>query len=121
MGRPTAYSQSTNSQTYTMGASYNKAGMVTSETYPSNKVVNTEYDSAGRIAGIKDPAKPGYYAGAASADAANRIQYTAHGTVSALKLGNNLGDSLLCPLSLQRCDAPCSGCSQRGSFNGRLR
>ena len=63
-------------QTYTMGAGYNKARMVTSETYPSNKIVNTKYDAAVRIAGIKDPAKTGYYAGATATDAVNRIQYT---------------------------------------------
>src|SRR5262249_7452353 len=31
-----------------------------------------------------------YYAGAASSDSSNRIQYAAHGAVSAMKLGNGL-------------------------------
>src|SRR5205085_3920593 len=31
-----------------------------------------------------------YYAGAAPSDASNRIQYTAHGAIKAMKLGNGL-------------------------------
>ena len=52
MGRPTAFSQATGSQTYTMGVGYNKAGMVTSETYPSGRVISTAYDNAGRLSGV---------------------------------------------------------------------
>ena len=49
IGRPTAFNQATNSQTYTMGAPYNKAGMPETETYPSGRVVNSIYDAAGRL------------------------------------------------------------------------
>ncbi len=66
------------------------AGHLTSETYPSGRIVNTEYDSAGRTAGVKNQSTGAYYAGGAATDATNRIQYAAHGAVSALKLGNGL-------------------------------
>ena len=68
--------------------SYNLAGEMTSETYPSGRVVATEYDSAGRVAGVRNQGAPSYYAGAAASDATNRIQYAAQGAVSVVKLGN---------------------------------
>jgi RHS repeat-associated protein len=91
LGRATAYNQQTSGQTYSMTNSYNKAGMVTSQGYPSTtKTVLTEYDGAGRVAGVKQEGATGYYAGATSSDATNRIQYTAHGGASKMKLGNGL-------------------------------
>lgn len=90
LGRATAYNQQTDSQTYSMSATYNKAGLMTSQTYPSNKIIATEYDGAGRIAGVKNQASAAYYVGAAPADPTNRLQYTAHGAVSQMKLGNQL-------------------------------
>jgi len=69
-----------------MSYQYDLAGNMTQETYPSGKVFVTEYDSAGRIAGVKRGAS--YYAGASPADATNRIQYSAHGAIGAMKLGN---------------------------------
>ncbi|HXG63696.1 MAG TPA: RHS repeat domain-containing protein [Blastocatellia bacterium] len=66
------------------------ARALTSETYPSGKVVVTEYDAAGRLAGVKDAAKPYHYAVAAATDAANRIQYAAHGAVAKMELGSGL-------------------------------
>src|SRR5882724_4752514 len=73
-----------------MSAIYNLAGLMVDETYPSTKVIHTEYDDAGRVAGVKNAANPNYYAGAVATDSANRIQYAEHGAVSAMKLGNNL-------------------------------
>ena len=90
MGRVTSSRQITTAGTansYSMSYGYNLAGNMTSETYPSGKQVTTEYDSAGRIAGVKKGAT-NYYAGATPTDATNRIQYTAHGAVSAMKFGN---------------------------------
>ncbi|MEK6408512.1 MAG: hypothetical protein AABN34_16410 [Acidobacteriota bacterium] len=57
------------------------------QVYPSGKAFVTEYDNAGRIAGVKKDGA-GYHAGASPTDAANRNQYTAHGAVGAMKLGN---------------------------------
>jgi RHS repeat-associated protein len=90
LGRVTQYNQQTASQLYTMSASYNKGGLMLSETYPSGKVIETQFDGAGRIAGVKKQSATGYIAGAASSDATNRLQYTAHGAASAMKLGNSL-------------------------------
>jgi RHS repeat-associated protein len=68
---------------------YNRAGALTRELYPSGKAVVTEYDLAGRVAGVKKEGGD-YYVGAIASDATNRIQYTAHGAVKAMKLGNGL-------------------------------
>src|SRR5262245_14344801 len=56
--------------------------------------VITDYDSAGRIAGIRDQASGLYYAGATPTDATNRIQYTAHGAVTAMKLRNGIVENV---------------------------
>ncbi|MFY9571566.1 MAG: RHS repeat-associated core domain-containing protein, partial [Blastocatellia bacterium] len=86
LGRPNVSVQKTDAQSYTFAYGYNLAGGMTSETYPSGKVIQTEYDDAGRIAGVKKGTA--YYAGAAATEAMNRIQYAAHGAISAMKLGN---------------------------------
>lgn len=89
MGRVVTGTQATGGQNYTMSYQYNLAGGMTSQTYPSGRVVVTEYDSAARIAGVKNQATGAYWAGATPGDATNRIQYSAHGAVSAMKLGNS--------------------------------
>lgn len=63
---------------------------MTSLSYPSGRVVETKYDSAGRTAGIRDQQSGIYYAGAIGTDASNRLQYSAAGGVSVMKLGNGL-------------------------------
>lgn len=73
-----------------MSYGYNLAGAQTSFTYPSGRVLSTEYDEAGRMAGVRDQQSGAYYAGAASADSTNRMKYAAHGSVAVMKLGNNL-------------------------------
>jgi RHS repeat-associated protein len=90
LGRPIAYKQTTGGIDYPMSSEYNKAGLMTSQTYPSNKKVVTSYDAAGRIAGVKDSLAAAYYVGASATDSSNRIQYTATGAVSVIKLGNGL-------------------------------
>ncbi|MEK6322106.1 MAG: RHS repeat-associated core domain-containing protein [Acidobacteriota bacterium] len=89
MGRVVTGTQSTDGQNYAMSYQYNLAGAATSETYPSGRVVVTEYDSAARIAGVKNQATAAYWVGAAPSDVTNRIQYAAHGAVSVMKLGNS--------------------------------
>jgi RHS repeat-associated protein len=78
------------SQSYSLSHSYNLAGGVTSTTYPSEKIVVTQYDPAGRVAGVSNATGSFYYAGALGTDAANRIQYAAHGAIQQMKLGNPL-------------------------------
>jgi RHS repeat-associated protein len=69
---------------------YDLSGNLVSETYPSGRVVKSEYDPAGRLAGVRDGSSGAYYGGGAATDAANRIAYTAAGGVSVMKLGNGL-------------------------------
>ena len=89
LGRTTAGNQVTDGQTYSMSYSYNRANQ-TSMTYPSGRVITTEYDPAGRMAGVKDQQSGVFYAGALGTDATNRMQYAAHGAVAVMKLGNGL-------------------------------
>jgi len=88
LGRVTNATQSTNGQNYVMSYTYDLAGNMKSQIYPSGRVVTTDYDSAGRVAGVRHGAST-YYAGAA-ADAANRIQYSAHGAIIHMRFGNGL-------------------------------
>jgi RHS repeat-associated protein len=88
LGRPLDYNQQTGGSSYAMHRTYNRAGLVTSETYPSLKVIQTEYDSAGRIAGVSRSGS--YYAGAQASDATNRVHYSPAGGVDKMKLGNGL-------------------------------
>lgn len=90
LGRVKSSSQTTGAVTYSMPEyKYDLAGNLTSEKYPSGRVVETKHDAAGRVAGVTNPATGLYYAGASS-DSANRIQYTAAGMPSSVRLGNGL-------------------------------
>ena len=86
LGRVNVSYQQTDSTNYGFAYAYNLASEMTTETYPSGRQVITEYDTAGRAAGIRAAAV--YYAGATAIDATNRIQYASHGAVSVMKLGN---------------------------------
>ncbi|HYR76178.1 MAG TPA: RHS repeat-associated core domain-containing protein [Pyrinomonadaceae bacterium] len=90
LGKVTSINQVTDGQTYSMSYAYNLAGSLSSITYPSGRVILSEYDEARRLAGVRDQSSGVYYAGAASTDATNRMQYAAHGAVSVMKLGNGL-------------------------------
>jgi YD repeat-containing protein len=48
-------------QSYSMSYAYDLAGHLTSEILPSNKTVVTEYDTAGRVSGMKNNATGAYY------------------------------------------------------------
>lgn len=86
LGRVNVSYQQTDSINYGFGYGYNLASEMIAETYPSGRQVITEYDSAGRAAGIS--ARGYYYVGASPSDATNRIQYASHGAVSVMALGN---------------------------------
>jgi RHS repeat-associated protein len=96
MGRVTASLQVTDNQPYVMSYGYNLAGMLTSETYPSGRVVRTSYDSAGRISQLS-----GQKSGEADKTYASSFAYTAHGAVKEVKLGNNLWEHTLFNSRLQ--------------------
>jgi RHS repeat-associated protein len=90
MGEVLGNTQTTDGTPYTMNYTYNLAGQITSETYPSGRIVATEYDGAGRIAGVRNQGSSSYYAGGAPTDVANRIDYAAAGAPKRVKLGNGL-------------------------------
>ncbi len=95
LGRVSASAQVTATQaglqTYTLPSyTYDLAGDMTGETYPSGRVVLSEYDSAGRLAGVRNGAAGAFYAGGAATDQANRLAYTPAGGVSSMRLGNGL-------------------------------
>jgi RHS repeat-associated protein len=91
LGRVKSSSQSTGGVTYTMpDYRYDLAGNLTSEKYPSGRVVETKYDVAGRVSGVMNPANGLFYAGAQPTESVNRMQYTAAGALSSVRLGNGL-------------------------------
>ncbi|MDQ3744168.1 MAG: hypothetical protein M3444_07285, partial [Acidobacteriota bacterium] len=91
LGRVKSCSQVTDGVTYSMpDYQYNLGGGLISEQYPSGRVIKTEFDPAGRMAGVKNQATGLYYAGAASTDSINRIRYMPGGAPSVVKLGNGL-------------------------------
>lgn len=76
--------------TYKTEYAYDLAGNLVAEKYPSGRVVNVEYDDAGRTAGVKNQATNAYYVGGGAADNTSRIRYAAQGAVEAMRLGNGL-------------------------------
>ncbi|HEX8000712.1 MAG TPA: RHS repeat-associated core domain-containing protein [Pyrinomonadaceae bacterium] len=94
MGRVKAYRQVTAgaSQPYIMRYTYDLEGKVLTEQYPSGRVVTSEYDDAGRLAGVKQDSS--YYVGGAPGTT-NSIRYAPHGKISALRLGNALWENVV--------------------------
>ena len=88
LGRVGKSTQTTGNQDYTMRYSYDRAGNLISQTYPSGKVVETVYDEVGRVAGVKRQ-DGSWYAGAA-AGATGAIGYEPHGGIRQFRLGNLL-------------------------------
>ena len=81
MGRVLGTSQVIGGQTYAMSYRYNLAGGMTTQTYPSGRVVTTGYDTAGRVNGLSGPQSKIY---------ATTFLYAAHGGVGSMNLGNTL-------------------------------
>ena len=88
-GRVKKGMQTTAGQSYTMEYTYNRAGALVSQKYPSGLIVKSEYDDAGRLAGVKKDANNFYYAGG-SPTSTNRFQYSPAGAVQGMRLGNDL-------------------------------
>jgi len=79
---------------YVMSYAYDLAGNMVSQTYPSERVVITEIDAAGRISGIRKQSSNDYYVGGApSTNGGRNIQYAAHGPIHSLALGNGLWET----------------------------
>ncbi|MCA1632977.1 MAG: hypothetical protein LC802_04450 [Acidobacteria bacterium] len=68
-------------QAYLMEYGYNLAGALTSQKFPSGRVVPVSYDNAGRISRIGDANSKVY---------ADTFKYAAHGAVEEARLGNGL-------------------------------
>jgi RHS repeat-associated protein len=85
MGRPVTSTQSTNGQNYNFSYQYNLTGAMTSQTYPSGRVVTTGVDSAGRISSVS-----GQKSGEPNKTYSSNFSYTAHGAIASVTLGNNL-------------------------------
>ena len=86
LGRVLESTQRTGGTSYTMAYGYDRAGNLTSQRYPSDRVVDYVYDGAGRIAGVKTGID-GWYAGGTGD---NAVGYEPHGGVKQLLLGNGL-------------------------------
>ena len=86
LGRVLKSTQTTGGQAYTMAYAYDRAGNLTSQRYPSDRVVDYVYDGAGRIAGAKTGTDDWYGGG----EGDNAVAYEPHGGVRDLLLGNGL-------------------------------
>jgi len=96
LGRVLASTQTTpasGGQSYALTYQYNLAGGLTSQRFPSQRVLETEYDTAGRVVGVRNQSGS-YYAGS-TAGGSNPIQYAAQGAIKVMKLGNNLWEHTL--------------------------
>ncbi len=80
LGRVTGSQQVVAGQTYSFGYGYNLTGALTSETYPSGRVITTGYDLANRVSQVSGPA--GNYVSA--------VGYAPHGAPVSFVYGNNL-------------------------------
>jgi YD repeat-containing protein len=79
MGRLKMHRQTIDTQQYNLEYGYNLVGQLTSEKYPSEKVVTTGYDANGRMMSVADPSRT-YLSG---------MQYLGKGnSVSQMTLGN---------------------------------
>lgn len=84
MGRLRKHRQWINSQQYDLEYDYNLAGQMTSEKYPSGKIVTTSYDANGRMSGLADSQRT-YLSG---------MQYQGKGnSLSQMSLGNGTTES----------------------------
>lgn len=84
-GRVLGGTQTTNGGAYPMSYSYNLAGEMISQTYPSGRVVISAYDNAGRLNGLT-----GQKSGEANKTYADSFGYWPSSAIKDLKLGNNL-------------------------------
>ena len=79
MGRPVKHRQTIDTQAYNLEYGYNLAGQLTSEKYPSGKILTSSYDANGRMSGVADASRT-YLSG---------LQYLGKGnSLSQMSLGN---------------------------------
>lgn len=90
-GQVKAHIQTIGTQSYTFSYSYNLAGQLTGETYPSGRVVSYGYD---------DAARPDTVTSGATTYVSN-FAYGSNGTVSSLSLGNGTAETFTYNTRLQ--------------------
>lgn len=97
LGRVTGHKQTTDGTAYTTGYTYDLAGDLLEETYPSTRVVRNVLDSDGNLSEVesKKTSAAGYW------PYANSFTYTAAGAVSSMQLGNGGWESTLFNSRLQ--------------------
>src|SRR5207253_450554 len=84
LGRVNVSYQQTDSQNYGFtNYSYNLASEMTSETYPSGRVITNAYDTAARISQVS-----GQKSGEPNRTYASSFSYAPHSAASAMQLGN---------------------------------
>jgi RHS repeat-associated protein len=87
-GRVLASNQATAGQTYSFGYTYDLAGSLVSETYPSGRVVTMNYDGADRVSAVS-----GNFSGQPTPYVSG-VTYAAHGAPSFFSYGNQLARTL---------------------------
>lgn len=83
LGRVKSHSQTVGGNIYTTAYGYNIAGWLTSQTYPSGKVVSYSFDEVARLISVKDttdPQTPKTYI--------SNLSYAAHGGMLGATFGN---------------------------------
>lgn len=91
LGRLLASTQQTSGETYSFAYSYNLAGELTTETYPSGRKVVTCYDPANRVSSVQSGGNC-LSSGSGTLYVSN-IQYTPHGQPDSMLFGNGLLES----------------------------
>ncbi len=85
-GRPSRLAQIIAGQEYPISYTYNRAGMITAETYPTGRVALPGYDTAGRVISLLTE-KPGETR--VSVIVPGTVTYAAQGAVATQQLGNS--------------------------------
>jgi YD repeat-containing protein len=90
LGQVVGSTQTTGSSSYPFGYTYNAAGSLLSETYPSSRTVTYSFDAAGRVMGAL-----GNYNGNTTQYAGGEtpISYAPQGAIASMPLGNTLTET----------------------------
>ncbi|MGI8544185.1 MAG: RHS repeat domain-containing protein [Aridibacter sp.] len=88
-GRALSHRQTIDGTAYTTAYTYNLAGMLLEETYPSGRVVKNTLDADGALSKVETKTAAG-----ANETRADNFTYTSHGAASSIRLGNNRWESM---------------------------
>ncbi len=90
LGRVLAQKQTIDGTAYTMAYTYNMAGELIEQTYPSGRKVKNTLDADGMLTQVQTKTASGAYQ-----NRATNFGYTPHGAISSIKLGNNRWESTI--------------------------